>query len=305
MACEVWSLPVTSIALPLHALRAFAAIHATGGVRAAARDLAISHSSVSRHLAELERWLGVALVEPGTGRRGVRFTPAGDELGKVMQRSLDELARVIAAVREARSDRSVTIATSPSVAARWLLPRLPALEAAHRSIEVSVVVDQRLHDLTSGTIDLAIRMGDGRWPEVTSVPLMDDALYPVMSPAALARAGRLRWPSDLNRLRLLHDRDPGAAWESWRRAFGPRSLDVRKGPRFASTDLVLRAAAQGLGVALARDRLARDDVAAGILVRPFGERALALATSYWLVRPVSVHPRPATSEVMSWLQRQA
>jgi LysR family glycine cleavage system transcriptional activator len=285
-------------ALPLNALRAFATVYTCGGVRAAARALAISHSSVSRHLAELERWLGVALVEPTAGRRGTVFTPHGDALGKVTVASLGEIARVADALREAKSDRSVTIATSPSLAVRWLLPRLPAFEAAHRSIDVSVIVDQRVQDLEASGADLAIRSGRGPWPDVHSQPLMTDALYPVMSPAFRARAGRA---AGLAKLRLLHDRDPDASWDAWRTAYGPTSLDVRRGPRFASSDLVLRAAIQGQGVALARHRLARDDVATGLLVRPFGAQQVELGTVYWIVSPVRVHPRPASTTVMRWL----
>lgn len=284
-------------ALPLNALRAFATIYASGGVRAAARALAISHSSVSRHLAELERWLGVALIEPTAGRRGTVFTAHGDALGKVTVASLGEIARVADAMREARSDRSVTIATSPSIAVRWLLPRLPAFEAAHRSIDVSVMVDQRVQDLEASGADLAIRSGRGRWPDADSRPLMTDALYPVVSPAFRARTRA----AGLARLRLLHDRDPDASWEAWRAAHGPASLDVRRGPRFASSDLVLRAAMQGQGVALARHRLAHADVAAGLLVRPCGDQQIELGTVYWIVTSVRAHPRPATRTVIDWL----
>jgi LysR family glycine cleavage system transcriptional activator len=291
--------------LPLNALRAFATIYASGGVRAAARALAISHSSVSRHLAELERWLGVALVEPTAGRRGTAFTPQGHALGKATVASLGELARVTGALREATSDQSVTIAASPSLAMRWLLPRLPALEAAHRSIEVSVIVDQRVQDLQASGADLAIRSGRGPWPDVHAQPLMSDALYPVMSPGFHARAGRPTRPAALAKLRLLHDRDPDASWDAWRAAHGPRTLDVRRGPRFTSSDLVLRAASQGQGVALARHRLAQADIAAGLLVRPFGALEVALGTVYWILSPVGIHPRAATTTVMRWLLAHA
>ncbi len=291
--------------LPLNALRAFATVYASGGVRPAARALAISHSSISRHLAELERWLGVALVEPAAGRRGTVFTAQGEALGQAAVASLGELARVTGALREATSDHSVTIAAAPSFAVRWLLPRLPAFEAAHRSIEISVVVDQRVQDLAASGADLAIRSGGGRWPDVHAQPLMTDALYPVMSPAFHARANRPSRPAALARLRLLHDRDPSASWEAWRAAHGPSTLDVRRGPRFTSSDLVLRAAIQGQGVALARHRLAHDDVAAGLLVRPFGARQVELGMTYWLVTPVGVHARAATTTVMRWLLAHA
>jgi LysR family glycine cleavage system transcriptional activator len=291
--------------LPLNALRAFAVVYAQRGVRAAARELAIAHSSVSRHLSELERWLGVGVIErPGGGRRGLSFTSHGEALGKALLPAFRDISGAVSSIREARSPSSVSLATTPSFASRWLLPRLPALEAAHPRIELSVIVEQKLTDMESGALDLALRMGRGPWPDVDARPLMDDRVYPVMSPSYWQQTGWPDKPADLARLRLLHDRDPQTAWETWRDAFGPRGLDVRSGPRFASADLLLRAAAQGQGVALARHRLAADDVEANHLVRPFGGLQLELGTAYWIVRPSHGLPAPAARTLIAWLLRQ-
>jgi LysR family glycine cleavage system transcriptional activator len=291
--------------LPLNAIRAFATVYSAGGIRAAARALAVTHSSISRHVAELETWLGVALIGDAASRRALVFTPQGEAFGKAAVASLAELERVAASLREVRSEGTVTIATSPSIAVRWLLPRLAALEAAHRTLEISVIVDQRVQDLEAVGADVAIRSGAGTWADVDSRPLMMDALYPVISPAYHAKLGRPDRPAALARMRLLHDRDPQAGWDAWRAVFGPASLDVRRGPRLASSDLVLRAAMLGQGVALARHQLVRDDVAAGVLVRPFGELAVDLGMVYWLVLPTHAHPRPATQTVVRWLEQQA
>ncbi|HEX7199876.1 MAG TPA: LysR substrate-binding domain-containing protein, partial [Dongiaceae bacterium] len=104
---------------------------------------------------------------------------------------------------------------------------------------------------------------------------------------------------------LLHDRDPSASWQLWRGKFGPAALDVRRGARFASSDLLLRAAAQGLGVALARARLAQEELASGALLRPFGPRRIVLGTAYWIVRPAGREARGAVNMLVSWLQQEA
>ncbi len=114
--------------LLLNALRAFAAVYSRRGVRAAARELGVVHSSLSRHLAELERWLGVRLVREGRGSARMSFTPQGEALGQAVLAGLRSIEHTVASLREAKSQRSVTISTAPSFAARWLLPRLPALE---------------------------------------------------------------------------------------------------------------------------------------------------------------------------------
>ena len=291
--------------LPLNALRAFATVYANGGVRAAARELGIAHSSVSRHLAELDAWLGVPLVTESEARRGISFTPQGEALGKATLAGFGDIERAVASLRESRSTRSVTISTTASFAARWLLPRLPRLEQSHPRLEVSVVVDQKIDALQQGDVDLAIRMGRGPWPDVRCEALMDDTLYPVMSRALFEDAGRPTRPADLRAMRLLHDRDPNASWEAWRQAYGPADLDVLAGPRFASSDLVLRAAMQGQGVALARHRLAFDDLASGALVRPIQDAGLALGPAYWIVLPLHGTVRSAAVTVINWLKQQA
>jgi LysR family glycine cleavage system transcriptional activator len=291
--------------LPLNALRAFALAVDQGGVRAAARGLGVSHSAVSRHLRELEKWLGVALFEHAGGSHRLIVTSQGQKLAGVVLRALNDVRISIDSAREQRSRHAVTLSMTPSFAARWLLPRLATLEQAHPHIEVSILVEQRLDDLRSSGSDLAIRMGKGPWQGVDGQRLMNDALYPVMSPHAWQKAGRPRTPADLCHLRLLHDRDPNASWSVWREAHGPGNLEVRKGPRFSSSDLVLRAAAQGLGVALARHRLVADDLERGVLMRPFGPRSVALDSAYWIITPSNAVARAATKIIIGWLRRQA
>jgi LysR family transcriptional regulator, glycine cleavage system transcriptional activator len=290
--------------LPLNALRAFAMVYAHGGVRAAARELGMAHSSVSRHLGELDRWLGVPLLRASAGRGALVFTPQGEALGRATLAGLRQIEQAVSALREIRPAHAVTLSTSPSFAIRWLLPRLPALEKAHPKVELSVQVEQRLDTLDDGRIDLAIRMGQGPWPSLHAEPLMDDALYPVMGPTLWQASGRPSKPAQLAGLRLLHDRDPQAAWELWRQAFGPAKLALQGGARYTSSDLVLRAAMQGQGVALARHRLAADDIANGSLVRPFGELSVPVGPAYWIVRPTA-KPRAAVAAVIDWLRWQA
>jgi LysR family transcriptional regulator, glycine cleavage system transcriptional activator len=126
-----------------------------------------------------------------------------------------------------------------------------------------------------------------------------------MSPSYFRSSGQPRRPSALARLRLLHDRDPSTTWDAWRRAHGPPGLDVRRGPRLASSDLVLRAASLGQGVALARHRLAADDVASGTLLRPLEGLNVGLGPAYWLVLPTHGRARPSTAAVIEWLKREA
>jgi LysR family glycine cleavage system transcriptional activator len=175
--------------LPLNAMRAFALCVDRGGVRAAARELRVSHSSVSRHLKRLERWLGVSLLERASGPESFRVTPQGRRLATALLASLRDIETAAEWVRERRPRLAVAVSCAPSFASRWLLPRLPAFERSHPQIELSIHVEQRVEDPRRSGCKLAIRMGRGPWTGVRSQALMDDALFPVMSPDAWEKAG--------------------------------------------------------------------------------------------------------------------
>lgn len=291
--------------LPLAALRAFAAVYEMGGVRPAARALQVTHSSVSRHLRELERWLGVDLFEQQGGNGRMVLTPQSQALGRAAAAGFSELERAVERVRELRRPNAVVIVTTASFAARWLLPRLPLLRKSHSWIEVSIVTQQSVRGLAEQGADLALRMGVGPWADEACEPLMDDALFPVATRKYWSGLGERTALRALARAVLLHDRDPASAWEKWFAAHPAKGIDLRAGPRFTSSDLCLRAAAHGLGVALARERLVADDLAAGTLFRPFGTSRVLLSRAYWLVQATPPESRPAVRTVVDWLKGQA
>lgn len=291
--------------LPLNMLRAMAATYETGGIRPAGRQLGVTHSSVSRMLKELEAWIETPLFERRQQRRSLQFTTEGEALGRAALASLTELENAVAAVRESRRPNSVILSTTPSFAVRWLLPRLADFEGRYPAIEVSVVVDQRRKAPIDSGADIAIRMGRGPWQGMNCQPLMDDALYPVLSRTYWQDSGRPDRVEQIRRLRLLHDRDPNASWSLWQQTCGPVGLDVRRGPRFTSSDLVIRAAEQGLGVALARDRLVRTSIENGTLIRPFGSAQVELENAHWLILNPDQPQRATTGIMIDWLKGQA
>ena len=295
--------------LPLNALRAFAAVYLTGGLRPAGRLLCVSHSSVARHLSELEATLGTPLIDRGNNARSLVLTETGENLGREVASSLGALDRAWSAIRERRGASTVTISAAPSVAALWLLPRLPGLATTLPKIEVSVLAEQRVRAPSEEGSDLAIRMGRA---SRRAEPLMDDALSPVASPRLLNRARTARGGQTggatvaalLQDLPLLHDRDPNASWMSWFDLHGPAGRDAFVGPRFASSDLILRAAKLGQGVALARLRLASADLADGSLKRLSCEM-VHLPDAYQLVVNPERNGRASVRAVRDWLHAEA
>jgi LysR family transcriptional regulator, glycine cleavage system transcriptional activator len=286
--------------LPLNMLRAFALVYETGGVRPAARKLGVTHSSVSRHIHELEKWMEIPLFEPKEGR-SLRFTASGSQLGQQSLEALNNLENAVGNIREARWGNSIVIQTTPSIATRWLLPRLAAFEEEFKWVELSITVDQRVRSLPDNNADMSLRMGPGPWPGEFSTPFMHDLLIPVMSPHYWQEKGRPEEVGSLENLRLLHDRDPNCSWRVFTQQVEIELPNLRAGPRYSSTDLVLRAAEQGLGVALARLSMAEDSLKSGQLIAPFKHCAAPLENAYWVMKQGHGLARKTEEVFEKWL----
>ena len=290
--------------LPLNALRAFSAVYETGGIRSAARTLDVTHSSISRHLRCLEDSLGVALLDRDQNQRNLRFTPQGERLGQATGEALSLLSNAIVDISESHHRNSIVVSTAPSFASCWLMERLRKFDAKYPWIEVSVVVDQQLTRLSDQGADIGIRIGDGAWAESEYRLLMDETLFPVCSPGYAERLGNTSNPKFLEKAKLLHDRDSQASWDVWRRTFALDWFDPTTGPRFTSSDMVLDAASKGLGLALARGRMAEMALREGRLIRIAAPLEIRIPGAYWiLVQPDSAD-RTAIRTFIDWLKEE-
>ncbi|MEM7613882.1 MAG: LysR substrate-binding domain-containing protein [Pseudomonadota bacterium] len=287
--------------LPLPLLRSLAAVRSEGGVRPAAKRLSVEHSTISRALRDLEQWLGVPIMVPQARGQRVRLTPQGADLADAALFALRDLEQAAARLREAHSAARVVVAAPPSVANRWLLPRLSRIEAECAGVEVSIIVDTVRMGTLDPYADLSLRMGARPAAGGGVYCIGSDVAFPVMQTTAWTAVGRPRDIDALRSLPLLHDRDVRTAWSDWRDKIGPPGLNVTQGPRFTSADLVLRAAEQGRGLALTRGWLAQDALSNGLLTRPFGAACLTLTNEWWVAESGSVPLRAPARRVLDWL----
>ncbi|AWM85358.1 LysR substrate-binding domain-containing protein [Microvirga sp. 17 mud 1-3] len=276
---------------PLDALRAFEAAARLGSFSAAAASLNITHGAVSRQVAKLEHWLGQRLFDRQA--RGVVLTPHGQRLHLRTSEAFALIADSSDRWIERRGAGIVRLTSIPSVSSLWLMPRLRAFEEGDPALRIEFVVEHRAIDLEAEGIDLAIRCGRGALPGRLSVRLFEEHCQPV---ACRAIAERLPPgpPERLLAYPLVHDSDT-SAWRAW---FAAQGIDYRPRPqdrRFEDYNLVLDAAAHGLGLALARPPLAGEALATGRLV-PVDPRTVLNPVSYWLDRPQG-RLRPMAAEL--------
>ena len=283
---------------PLHTLRTFEAAARHLNFSRAGAELHITHGAISHQMKALERDIGVALFERRS--RGVALTEAGRQLAGTVRDGLDRIARGVAELRT-RPLRALTISVLPAFATHWLIPRLADFNRQHPEIDINVRASQSLVDFAADGVDLAVRYGSGHWPGLVAVQLADEDIFPVCSPRF--NDGRLpKTLAELAQAPLLHT--PLQPWDEWFRAVGAAVTPSRRGMTFSETDLLLRAAIDGLGIALSRRMLAQPELDAGLLVRPVNLSVRA-DRSYFVVFPDSVEPSIRLLIFRDWLLEQA
>jgi DNA-binding transcriptional LysR family regulator len=269
---------------PLIALRAFDAVGRTQSVRAAGDELAVSHTVVSRHVHNLEDWLGVKLVEPRG--RGLALTPEGVRYHAQISRAFDAIARATVGLHPAVR-RTLVIWSSPGLANRRLLARLPELEGLLPDWEIVLHPSLARPNLASGEADAEITYfdvseGSGTRAELLARP----RVFPVVSPTFLARYPNIATPEDLLHLPLIHEESTDQ-WEQWLGLSGIDALPPLHGPRLWHAHLAIEAARLGQGVALANELLVEDELKSGSLVEVlssnirFGGYHFVTAASRW------------------------
>lgn len=298
---------------PLNALRAFEAAARHGGFVAAANELGVTPAAVSHQIKGLEEALGLQLFE--RQRRSVTLTPAGQALLPGLTEAFDQMVRTVETVRRRMSeDRPLVVATSPSFAAKWLMPRLPAFLEAHPELTVRVETESAPGDLEAGDADLAVRCCRSDDPALANLRvdrLFADRLFPVCAPV-LRMA--VRTPTNLTTQVLIHDhaadsgrRSPDGVifgWAEWLEAAGVPTLRPRGDLCFSHVTMALDAAVRGQGVALGRGALVVGELKAGTLVRPF-EKTVESAAPYCLLRPSGRSARPAVGLLRDWLMAES
>jgi LysR family transcriptional regulator, glycine cleavage system transcriptional activator len=267
----------------LSSLRVFVAAAQDLSFSRAAQNLGVTTAAVSMQIRALEEYLRLPLFV----RRGrtVHLTGEGARLLPRIQSALSELERALDEARQDRRSGALTVSMLSSFLQQWLLPRLPDFEHRHAEVDLRVHTSVAPVDFLHSDVQLAIRMGDGKWPQLNVQKLMDDWLVPVCTPRLLERHGPLATPKDLEKHKLLHSKSE--PWDTWIKGEDPalwRELWAERGSTLDDSTALLRMAQVGQGLALTRWSLVCGDVAQGQLVLA-SRRVVKMKRAYFLVCP--------------------
>ncbi|WP_372841253.1 LysR substrate-binding domain-containing protein [Phaeovulum sp.] len=283
--------------LPLRALRAVEAVARLGSLTRAAEELRVSAGAVSQQVAHAEAVIGFTLFERGP--RGMITTPRAQGVCAQLTEGFSLLSQAME-LAEGERDEVLTVSVSPIFAARWLIWRLPAFQAAHPGLKVRLDASLALVPPGRGGVDLCIRVGRGTWPGTSAERLIPEVIFPVCAPAL---AERLSSPADLRNVPIIRDAHAIFGWQDWLAPAEPKSGDLPDGPVFSDASLCLDAAISGSGVFLAFETLAVDALAHGQIVEPFSRRR-ATRNSKWLVTAEGRALPPPARHFRNWLKQE-
>ena len=281
----------------LPALAAFEAAARHQNFAHAAEELHLTASAVSHHVRRLESRLGVPLFQRHA--RGVALTAEGRQLADTAGSALADMEDVLRNLRAGQDgDPVVRIATLHSWTCGWLLPRLHDFATKHPEIRVSIETGFALARFDDSGPDLGIRHGPGHWPGLTAQLLLDEDMFPVASPR-MPGVSRVRDAADIARLPLVAD-TARQGWPDWFRQAGVRGANVAERYRFSDSNAALTAAANGLGVTLAREHIVPPFLEDGRLVALPGPR-MRSRWSYYVIHPSHRRLKPAARAFADWL----
>ncbi|MEM9704658.1 MAG: transcriptional regulator GcvA, partial [Pseudomonadota bacterium] len=273
----------------------------------AAEELNVTPGAVSQQIKTLEEYIGAPVFR--REKRALLLTDDAQACLPILREGFDRLEEA-ARMLSARSHAGrLTVSVAPSLAAKWLVPRLDAFHDREPEVDVWVSADMDVVDFAVNDVDLAIRYGAGAYKGLEVEHLMAESIVPVCAPALITGENALRAPSDLARHALLHDSSPDAdesipTWSMWLKAAGVDGVDAKRGLKFNQSSLVIEAAVAGKGVALAKAALALADLEAARLVIPFDITAPS-AFGYYIVHPTAKSKAPAVVAFKAWLHEQA
>lgn len=281
--------------LPLNALRAFEASARHLSFTRAGLELSVTQAAVSQQVRTLEARLGTQLFKRLP--RGLELTDEAHVLMPVLSEAFSQIEAVLKQFDGGHFHEVLTVAAVGTFAVGWLMPRLQSFNADHPFVELRLLTNNNLVNLAGEGLDFAIRFGNGMWPATHNVRLFDAPLSVLCAPSV---AQRLEQPQDLAKETLMRSYR-AEEWNNWFVAAGIEPIRIN-GPIFDSSRLMVEAAVQNGGVALAPAKMFEHELQNGILVSPFD--ISVEVGSYWLTWLKSKPLSPAMQQFQQWLVAQ-
>ncbi|QUG77829.1 LysR family transcriptional regulator [Erwinia sp. E602] len=313
---------------PLASFRFFNAAARCGSFVQAAAELHVTHGAVSRQVRQLEEALGVTLFE--RRNRAVFLTPAGQTLLNTTAPLFEQLEHTVQQLQQGTRPQALTVSCEPTIAMRWLIPRLPSFQQQHPDITLQLVAAGGPVDFTRSGIDLALRRDDFSFHGQHAEKICDEWMGPVCRDAGALSGGlgvdsgakqnsELRLSGSahqgsslslksceqqnsdlsLHGQRLLHSATRPGAWQQWQQVSGISTAGSSRA-EYEHFYLCAQAALAGLGVAMMSFLMVQDELNSGQLVAPWG--FVQDGSGYWLLAKEEITAGSDAGAFWDWVR---
>jgi DNA-binding transcriptional LysR family regulator len=286
--------------IPLRAIAVFHVVARCGSLSKAAAELYVTASAVSQQIQALEEHLGTTLI--AKAGRGIALTEAGERYYEMIGDQVEQITEATQRIRGFRSRSVLTVRASPTLATKWLLPRLRSFVDTHPDIELRLNGTSEPTDFTREAVDLDIRHGEGRWPGLFVEGLAEEAFVPACSPAYCAAASMDT--VDVPRHRLIHSVKSQVQWSQWFALAGEQPPDDWQRVLFDRSHMAIDAASAGFGVALESTLMMWRELLDGTLVCPVRNPPRVSLTTQWIVCPFDHLHKTKVRLFLDWLRAE-
>ena len=291
-------------------LRAFEAVARHLNFRAAAEEMALTQSAVSRQIQSLEEEVGASLFLRHT--RAVELTSAGAQLLLAVSQSLPRIDSAVRQIRQSAGRKSVSLTTFASFASMWLIPRLEQFQREHPDIDIRIDASDAPVDLELADVDLALRYGPRANMPAAAIRMFGEQLAPMASPWLVKSGVPIKKPADLANFALIEAGDAHRThlqWLTWRRWFEEQQMPRLQPKRwlyFNYAYQMVQAALTGQGIVLARLPMVAESVANGDLIEPLGAGfRMESPMAYWMILGPRSDHRPEIRAFRDWLTAES
>lgn len=273
---------------PLRALEAFIRVVRLGSARAAAEELSLSPSALSRRIGNLEDFTGKKMFSR-TGQ-AMRLTDEGRAFYDAVAPHLESLAVAVEAQSENLQLLRLRLGVLPLFGTQRLFPKLPELRELHPRLHIDIDTGPHLIDRVGDTLDAAILLTTEPSPNYHMVQLDENTVHAICNVRLAEKLGPTPGIKELEQQTFLIHTDMPQSFDAWKKALDLEALHPNAVDHYDSGQLILEAAAQGLGVAIMHDdhiKRNNDPRLAKLYDLP-----IASPYSYWFVcRPVDLETR--------------
>ena len=274
---------------PLRALEAFVRTVRLGSARAASEEIGLSPSALSRRITNLEEFIGKRLFT--RARQSMQLTDEGQAFYEAINPHMEALSRAVESHSDNISLLRLHLGVLPLFGSQRLFPKLGELRKRHPLLHIDIDTGPHLEDRVGDTLDAAIILSQGPKKGLHAVRLDHNMVHAICSrEIADALGGEVNVANLAKQTFLIHNELP-ASFEAWKRALDLEELEPAAFDHYDSGQLMLEAAAQGLGIAIMHDDHLRR-AADSRLTDLFGAQVES-PYSYWFVcKPTALELRP-------------